>query len=71
MTTSNWHESYEDLVRRLPGFVRGARLTICGLATCVDGYVRLPEAEALITAENGTPQAALASELFRRAASGI
>jgi ADP-dependent phosphofructokinase/glucokinase len=71
VTTINWHKCYEDLVRRLPGFVRDARLTICGLATCVDGYVRLPEAEALITAENGTPQAALAGELFRRAASGI
>lgn len=71
MTTINWHKCYEDLVGKLPDFVRNARLTICGLATCVDGYVRLPEAEALITAENGTPEAVLARELFRRAASGI
>jgi ADP-dependent phosphofructokinase/glucokinase len=71
MTTINWLKCYRDLVGNLPGFVRHARLTICGLATCVDGYVRLPEAEALITAENGTAQAILARELFRRAASGI
>jgi ADP-dependent phosphofructokinase/glucokinase len=71
MTTVNWHKSYGDLVGKLPGLVRQARLTICGLATCVDGYVHLEEAEALITAENGTPPAALARELFRRAASGI
>jgi len=71
MTTINWHKCYQDLVGELPGFVRQARLTICGLATCVDGYARLPDAEALINAENGTPQAVLARELFRRAASGI
>jgi ADP-dependent phosphofructokinase/glucokinase len=71
MTTVNWHECYGDFLGKLPDFVGQARLTICGLATCVDGYVRLGEAEALITAENGTPAAALARELFRRAASGI
>ena len=45
MTTINWLKCYGDLVGNLPCFVRHARLTICGLATCVDGYVRLPEAE--------------------------
>jgi ADP-dependent phosphofructokinase/glucokinase len=44
---------------------------MCGLSTFLDGYVRLHEAERLLNAKGGTPQAALSRELFRRASIGI
>ena len=71
MTSDHWRKSYGDLIDRLPAHVSNARTAICGLATCVDAYVRLDEAQALLNAETATPQAALAKELFRRAAAGI
>jgi ADP-dependent phosphofructokinase/glucokinase len=69
--TEDWGKVYKDLVQRLPAYVRDARLTICGLSTFLDGYVRLHEAEPLLNAKGGTPQAALSRELFRRASVGI
>jgi len=71
MTSDRWRKAYRDLVYRLPAFVGKARLAICGLATCVDAYVRLDAAERLFNAETGTPQGKLAKELLRRAAAGI
>jgi ADP-dependent phosphofructokinase/glucokinase len=71
MTSDHWRKGYHDLIDRLPAYVGNARPVICGLATCVDAYVRLEAAEALLNAEPGTPQAVLAKELFRRAAAGI
>jgi ADP-dependent phosphofructokinase/glucokinase len=71
MTNDRWREAYRDLIHRLPTFVRNARRTICGLATCVDAYVRLDAAAKLLNAEKGTPQARLAEELLRRAAAGV
>ena len=71
MKTDDWKRTYENLIERLPIYVQDARLTICGLSTFVDGYVRLHEAELLSEASEGTPQAALAQELFRRASAGI
>jgi ADP-dependent phosphofructokinase/glucokinase len=65
--TEDWGKVYRDCVQRLPAYVRDARLTICGLSTFLDGYVRLHEAEPLLNAKGGTPQAALSQELFRRA----
>ena len=71
MKTEDWGKVYKDLVQRLPAHVRDARLTMCGLSTFLDGYVRLHEAEPLLNAKGGTPQAALSQELFRRASVGI
>ena len=71
MKTEDWGKVYKDLVQRLPAHVRDARLTMCGLSTFLDGYVRLHEAEPLLNAKRGTPQAALSQELFRRASVGI
>ena len=71
MKTEDWGKVYRDLLQRLPAYVRDARLTICGLSTFLDGYVRLHEAEPLLNAKGGTPQAALSRELFRRASIGI
>jgi ADP-dependent phosphofructokinase/glucokinase len=71
MTSHDWRKAYHDLVHRLPAYAGNARLAICGLATCVDAYVRLDEAQALLNVEMRTPQAVLAKELFRRAAAGI
>jgi ADP-dependent phosphofructokinase/glucokinase len=67
----DWKRMYADLIQSLPHYVRDARVTICGLSTFVDGYVRLHEAEPLLKAREGTPQAALAKELLRRARAGI
>jgi ADP-dependent phosphofructokinase/glucokinase len=69
--TDDWAKVYGDLILRLPKYVQEAGLTICGLSTFVDGYVRLHEAAALLNASEGTPQAALARELLRRARAGI
>ena len=71
MNTEDWGKLYKDLVQKLPAYGRDARLTICGLSTFLDGYVRLHEAEPLLNAKEGTPQAALSRELFRRASAGI
>ena len=71
MKIDDWGEMYGDLAQRLPASVQGARLTMCGLSTFLDGYVRLHEAEGLLNAEEGTPQAAVSRELFRRARAGI
>jgi ADP-dependent phosphofructokinase/glucokinase len=69
--SEDWGKVYRDLLERLPAYVRDARLTICGLSTFLDGYVRLHEAGPLLNAKGGTPQAALSRELFRRASIGI
>jgi ADP-dependent phosphofructokinase/glucokinase len=71
VTKDCWHQSYRDLVERLPEFVNSARLVMCGLSTCVDAYVRLDEAARLLNAEMGTPQSYLSKELLRRVAAGI
>ncbi|MBV9997933.1 MAG: 6-phosphofructokinase [Verrucomicrobia bacterium] len=67
----DWRKRYHDLLDRLPIHVRDARPVLCGLSTFVDGYVRLHEAQPLLEAVDGTPEAALAGELFKRAAAGI
>ena len=62
---------YGEAVQKLPAYVQEARLTICGLSTFLDGYVRLHEAEPVLNALEGTPQGALSRELLRRASAGI
>jgi ADP-dependent phosphofructokinase/glucokinase len=69
--SEDWGRVYQGLLERLPAYARGARLTICGLSTFLDGYVRLHEAEPLLNAAKETPQEALSRELFRRANLGI
>lgn len=71
MKTDDWKSAYGTLLHRLPVYVQDARATICGLSTFVDGYVRLHEAEPLFNAVEGTAQAVLGRELFRRASAGI
>jgi ADP-dependent phosphofructokinase/glucokinase len=71
VNTEDWEKRYRKFLRRLPVYVSDSRLTICGLSTFVDGYLWLHEAEPLLTAKKGTPQAALARELLRRASAGI
>jgi ADP-dependent phosphofructokinase/glucokinase len=67
----NWGAVYAECVQTLSTYIQEARLTLCGLSTCLDGYLRLHEAERLWTAEEGTPEAALSRELLRRASCGI
>lgn len=67
----DWRKTYRDLLERLPIYVQDARLALCGLSTFLDGYVRLHEARPLLEAADGTPESALARELFKRAAAGI
>jgi len=69
--SDDWAKVYGGLVQRLPAYVQDARITICGLSSFLDGYVRLHEAEPLLNASEGTPQAALSRELTRRASAGI
>jgi ADP-dependent phosphofructokinase/glucokinase len=69
--TEDWGKVYEDLVQRLPAYVRDSRLTICGSSTFLDGYVRLHEAEPLLKAKRGTPEGVLSEELFRRASASV
>jgi ADP-dependent phosphofructokinase/glucokinase len=69
--TDDWVQLYGDLAQTLPAHVQAARLTICGLSTFLDGYVRLHEAEPLLNATEETPQATLLRELTRRAGAGI
>jgi ADP-dependent phosphofructokinase/glucokinase len=70
VTRIAWQEQYESLVPRLTSFARAMPLTLCGLATCTDAYLRLAEAEPLFTARNGKA-ALLARTLQQRAVSGI
>ena len=71
MKIDDWGEMYGEAVQKLPAYVQEARLTICGLSTFLDGYVRLHEAEPVLNSEDGTPQGVLARELLRRASAGI
>jgi ADP-dependent phosphofructokinase/glucokinase len=71
MTQEFWPDIYRSFIPFLPEYVHEARLTLCGLASCVDAYLKLAKAEALINAAEGTEPAALAKELLRRAQAGI
>ena len=71
MKTDDWAQVYGDLVQRLPAYVQAARLTICGLSTFLDGYVRLHEAGPLLNAKEETPPGTLLRELTQRARAGI
>ncbi|WP_051248261.1 ADP-dependent glucokinase/phosphofructokinase [Inquilinus limosus] len=66
-----WDRRYRDLSARLPCLAATARPTLCGLTTCVDAYLPLHRAWPVLAAEPGTPAAALAAQLLRRAAEGI
>ena len=70
MTLDSWREQYVSLVPRLGGLARRTRLSLCGLATCTDAYLRLADAGPLFAAPGGKP-ACLAKTLQQRAASGI
>jgi ADP-dependent phosphofructokinase/glucokinase len=70
MTSDFWREQYQALVPRLTGLARNLPLTLCGLATCTDAYLRLAEAEALFSARNENA-VLLARALQQRAADGI
>ncbi len=67
MTLDFWREQYQALVPRLTGLARNLPLTLCGLATCTDAYLRLAEAEALFSARN-EKAVLLARALQQRAA---
>ena len=70
MTLDFWREQYLALVPRLSGFAQSMPLTLCGLATCTDAYLRLSEAEPLFSARNDKA-VTLARALQQRAANGI
>lgn len=70
-TPEQWRDAYAALLERLPGIVASARLTLCGMSTCVDAYIRLESADALLDAPPGTPQGAFAARILDRARQGI
>jgi ADP-dependent phosphofructokinase/glucokinase len=69
--SADWRARYDALALQLPVLGRSARPTLCGFSACVDVYVRLDRADALLTAPAGTPAAGLARELLGRAARGV
>jgi hypothetical protein len=71
VSPQDWVRAYERVLLALPEHVRGARVTLCGLSTFVDGYVRLHEAAPLFDSSNGSFEGALWRELLRRASAGV
>ncbi|MBV8329182.1 MAG: 6-phosphofructokinase [Verrucomicrobia bacterium] len=71
MSAHRWVNAYERVLQLIPAYVQDARLTLCGLSTCVDAYVRLHEAKPLLNARTGSPEAMLGKELIRRAINGV
>ncbi|HEX2528706.1 MAG TPA: ADP-dependent glucokinase/phosphofructokinase [Geminicoccus sp.] len=71
LAASGWRDAYGELVERLPGLAGRARLTMCGMSTCVDAYLRLEEAAALLAADPATPQGAFGARLLDRARRGV
>ena len=63
-----WAEQYATVLSELPIVVEGLPLTICGLGTCVDAYVRLAKATALFESDVPTEAAQLAAELIHESA---
>lgn len=70
MTLDSWREQYVSLVPQLGGLARRMPLTLCGLATCTDAYLRLADAGPLFAASGGNA-VQLAKALQWRAANGI
>src|ERR1700753_2941194 len=70
MTLDSWREQYVSLVPRLGDLARETRLSLCGLATCTDVYLRLADAGPLFAARSCKP-VQLAKALQWRAANGI
>ena len=68
---SDWRDSYLALIDRLPDLAARSRLTLCGLSTCVDVYLRLEDAGPLLDADPDSPAGALAERLWRRARAGV
>jgi ADP-dependent phosphofructokinase/glucokinase len=66
-----WVRAYGDLIDQLPAYAAHARWTLCGLQACVDAFISLHAADALLDAAAPPPAVALAAELTRRAAAGI
>lgn len=71
MKEVNWPALYEALLRILPEYVREARLTIGGLATCTDAYVCLNDETANLLTVPGSLQYRLGHELFSRISNGL
>jgi ADP-dependent phosphofructokinase/glucokinase len=69
MTLEFWSEQYLALVPRLSGLAQSMPLTLCGLATCTDAYLRLAEAKPLFSVRNDKARL-LARSLQQRAANG-
>src|SRR6201997_1483449 len=70
MTLDFWRDRYLSLVPRLGGLARRMPLTLCGLATCTDAYLRLADAGPLFAATS-CKLVQLAKALQWRAANGI
>ncbi|MBI1179267.1 MAG: 6-phosphofructokinase [Alphaproteobacteria bacterium] len=71
MSAGCWQRRYDALARLLPELGRMARPTLCGFSVCVDVYLRLEQADALLDAPAGTAAATLARELVGRAGRGV
>jgi len=71
VSPQGWAGTYERVLQAIPEHVRDARVTLCGLSTFVDAYVRLHEAGPLFDSPSGSREGTLGRELFRRASAGV
>jgi ADP-dependent phosphofructokinase/glucokinase len=79
MTPSEAHDppprpaaaDYAGALRRLPGHVAGASLTLCGMGACVDARVSMHQMDALLSASAPPAAVALAGLLRERAGHGV
>jgi ADP-specific Phosphofructokinase/Glucokinase conserved region len=70
MKAQSWLEQYTTVLSELPTVAERSPLTLCGLGTCVDAYVRLSKATALFEPDVPKEAALLAAELIRRTERG-
>ena len=70
MTAPSWVERYTTVISELGTAAERLPLTLCGLGTCVDIYVRLAKASALFEPDIPKEAMVLAAELMRRTERG-
>jgi ADP-dependent phosphofructokinase/glucokinase len=70
MKAQSWVERYTSVLSALSMTAERLPLTLCGLGTCLDAYVRLAKATALFEAGIPKEAAILAAELIRRTERG-
>ncbi|MBB5751573.1 ADP-dependent glucokinase/phosphofructokinase [Prosthecomicrobium pneumaticum] len=66
-----WSEAYRELLERLPALVARARLTFCGMGSCIDARIHLPAIAPLLDGDAPAEARHFLSMLVDRARRGI